>query len=196
MTRIIIILATVVLSATTLSAQIAPGMKYKDLKDLYNPQEYVKSEIDPYSKGWSGLASFVVPGLGQLICGETGRGLAIFAGDVALSTAAKIFADKYRATIVRDANGTPLKDYEGTFVYNDEKAATIWGGALLGVGAAGIAYWIWNIVDARNVARVKNMYYQDLQMSPVEFKVYPSVSYINTTDGFKPVTGMTLSLQF
>ncbi len=36
--------------------------------------------------GWSGFASFVLPGLGQLIDGETGRGLAIIGGDVVLGT--------------------------------------------------------------------------------------------------------------
>ena len=196
MKRILIILVTVVLTATTLSAQVVPGMKYKELKKIYNGKEYVKSEIDPYSKGWSGLASFFVPGLGQLICGETGRGLAVFAGDAALGIATSICADQYKSYIKKDADGNYIKDVQGGYALTDEGAAWKWGGAMIVLAAGNVAYWIWNICDARDVAKVKNMYYQDLQMSPVEFKMYPSVSYIKTADGLRPVTGMTLSLLF
>ena len=196
MKRIVILFAALIVSATSLSAQVAPGMKYKELKKIYNAKEYVKSDIDPYSKGWSGLASFVVPGLGQVICGEAGRGIAIFAGDAALGLAASVCSKKYVSYIKKDDSGNYVKDIEGGYVYTDDKAAWKWGGAMIGIAAANVAYWIWNICDARNVARVKNMYYQDLQMRPVEFKAYPSVSYIHTSNGITPVTGMTMSLQF
>ena len=90
MKRFFIMLAAVVLTATTLSAQIVPGMKYRDLKNMYNPRQYVRNAADPYSKGWSAVASAVVPGLGQMICKETGRGIGILAGDVALSVATHV----------------------------------------------------------------------------------------------------------
>jgi len=196
MKRIVIIIAAIVLTATSLSAQVAPGMKYRELKHMYNPREYVKSDIDPYSKGWSGLASFFVPGLGQLICGETGRGLAVFAGDAALGLATSLCAAKYKSYLMKDPYGNYVEDVEGGYVVTDDKAALKWSTATLVLAAGNVAYWIWNICDARNVARVKNMYYQDLQMRPVEFSMYPSVSYTHTPDGLKPVTGMTLSLQF
>ena len=196
MKRTLLLIAAMLLTAATLSAQVAPGMKYKELKKIYNGKEYVKSDIDPYSKGWSGLASFFVPGLGQLICGEAGRGIAVFAGDAALGIATSICANKYKSYIKKDADGNYIKDVQGGYALTDEGAAWKWGGAMLVLAAGNVAYWIWNICDARDVARVKNMYYQDLQMSPVEFKMYPSVSYINTSDGLKPVAGMTLSLQF
>ena len=60
MKRFFIMLAAVVLTATTLSAQIVPGMKYRDLKNMYNPRQYVRNAADPYSKGWSAVASAVV----------------------------------------------------------------------------------------------------------------------------------------
>ena len=196
MKRIAIIIAAILLTASSLSAQVAPGMKYRELKNMYNPREYVKSDIDPYSKGWSGLASFFVPGLGQLICGETGRGLLVFAGDAALGIATSVCANKYKSYLMKDPQGRYVVDVEGGYVVTDDKAALKWSTATLVLAAGNVAYWIWNICDARNVARVKNMYYQDLQMRPVEFSMYPSVSYTHTPDGLKPVTGMTLSLQF
>jgi hypothetical protein len=90
MKKIVILIAAFVFAASSLSAQVAPRMKYKDLKDTYNPKEYVKSANDPYSPGWSGFASFVLPGLGQVISGETGRGIAFFAGDLAIGVAANL----------------------------------------------------------------------------------------------------------
>ena len=106
MKRIALIVAALALTVASLSAQVVPGMKYRELQDIYNTKEYVKSDIDPYSRGWAGLASFVVPGLGQVICGEAGRGIAIFAGDLALGAAVKLTADKYESYIQKDASGT------------------------------------------------------------------------------------------
>ena len=48
MKKLFIMLAAVVLTATTLSAQVAPGMKYKELKNIYNAKDYVQSSADPY----------------------------------------------------------------------------------------------------------------------------------------------------
>ena len=171
-------------------------MKYRELKDIYNTKEYVKSDIDPYSRGWAGLASFVVPGLGQVICGEAGRGIAIFAGDLALGAAVKLTADKYESYIQKDASGNYIKDVEGGYVMTDDKEAMKWGGAMICLVVGNVAYWIWNICDARMVAKVKNMYYQDLQMRPVEFRAYPSVSSAITSQGIRPVAGLPLSMQF
>ena len=131
-------------------------MKYKDLKDTYNPKEYVKSANDPYSPGWSGFASFVLPGLGQVINGETGRGIAFFAGDLAIGVAADLCADKFMKYVQTDANGKPVKD-GGKYVYTDDAAAGKWAGAIIGVSAVGVANYIWSICDARKVAKVKNM---------------------------------------
>nr|ACA61153.1 TM2 [uncultured microorganism] len=196
MKRIVILFAAVALMATSLSAQVVPGMKYKDLKDIYNHKDYVKSSVDPYSKFWSGLASFAIPGLGQVICGETGRGLAIFGGDLALGLVNSVVADKYLSYAQKDASGEYIKGDDGWYVFTDEQAAKKWGRTLLGTVTATLVYDIWNICDARKVAKVKNMYYQDLQGRAVEFNLYPSVNYAMTSNGAQPVAGMTLSMQF
>lgn len=196
MKKILVLLAAVALTATTLSAQVVPGMKYKDLKDRYNAKYYEKSSIDPYSTFWTGLASFAVPGLGQVIAGETGRGIAVFAGDAAFSLAGYLVANKALDYVQKDANGKPVKDEKGELIVTDEKNFKKYAGALIGVGLGNAIYWIWNICDARKVAKVKNMYYQDLGGRAMEFNVYPSVDLAMTADGTTPVAGMTLSLQF
>ncbi|MBQ6044526.1 MAG: hypothetical protein IJL42_03270 [Bacteroidales bacterium] len=196
MKRILVLIAAFVFTATAVSAQVAPRMKYKELKDSYNSKEYVKSANDPYSPGWSGFASFVLPGLGQAINGETGRGIAFFAGDLAIGVAANLCADKFMKYVQTDANGKPLK-IDGKYVYTDDAAAGKWAGAIIGVSAIGVANYIWNICDARKVAKVKNMYYQDLAgKHAVGLDLYPSFDYAMTGEGARVVPGMTLSLQF
>lgn len=197
MKKLLIMLAAVVLTAATLSAQVAPGMKYRELKNLYNARDYVPSSVDPYSKGWAGAASFFVPGLGQAVCGEVGRGFAFFGGEIAFDVVGSVFANKMLSYVQKDANGKYVTDSNGHYVYTDEKAARNWALAIAGVGVANLAYLIWDICDARKVAKVKNMYYQDLMgVRAMEVNLYPSVDLAMTANGTKPVAGFTLSMQF
>lgn len=196
MKRIIVFLAAVVLMGSTLSAQVAPGMKYKELKDIYRSRDYVKSIGDPYSPFWSGIASMAVPGLGQLICGETGRGLGIIAGDIVLAGGAYFCADKFMSYAQKDANGEYIRDDKGNVVMTDEDAAKKWGFGLLGICLGGAVYDLWNIFDAVKVAKVKNMYYNDLQRHSMQMDLYPTVDYALTAQGYAPVAGLTLSMKF
>ena len=99
--------------------------------------------------------------------------------------------------VQKDANGKYVTDANGHYVYTDEKAARNWALAIAGVGVANLAYLIWDICDARKVATVKNMYYQDLMgVRAMEVNLYPSVDLAMTANGTKPVAGFTLSMQF
>ena len=197
MKRLFIILAAAIMAATTLSAQVAPGMKYRDLKNIYNAKDYVKSSNDPYMSGLYGLASAVVPGLGQIISGEVGRGIAVIAGDAAFGVAATACVYKFLDYVEKDANGNYMKGEDGLFVVTDENAAKKWGLGLIGVAAGNMIYWVWNICDAVKVTKIKNMYFQDLNGGrAMEFNMYPSVDIAMTSMGTAPVAGMTLSLQF
>lgn len=192
----LVLLAAAVLMGSTLSAQVVPGMKYKELKDIYSSRDYVKSIGDPYSPFWSGIASMAVPGMGQLICGETGRGLGIIAGDIALSAGAYYCAQKFMSYAQKDADGNYVKDENGNVVMTDEEAAKKWAFGFVGVLFAGLGYDIWNIFDAVKVAKVKNMYYNDLQRRTMEMGLYPTFDYAMTATGTAPVAGLTLSVKF
>ena len=197
MKRLLIILAAAVMTATTLSAQVAPGMKYRDLKDIYNARDYVKSSNDPYASGLYGLASAVVPGLGQIISGEVGRGIGVIAGDAAFGVAATVCVYKFLDYVEKDANGNYIKGDDGLFVVTDESAAKKWGLGLIGLSVGNMVYWVWNICDAVKVAKVKNMYFQDLNGGrAVEINMYPSVDIAMTSMGAAPVAGMTFALSF
>ena len=196
MKRIIVLLAAVVLMGSTLSAQVVPGMKYRDLKDIYRSRDYVKSVGDPYSPFWSGIASMAVPGLGQLISGETGRGLGIIAGDIAIGAGVYYTVGKFSDCVQKDADGNFMKDDKGELIITDEAGAKKWGLAFLGVACVALGYDIWNIFDAVKVAKVKNMYYNDLQRRTMEMNLYPTLDYAMTATGAAPVAGMTLSVKF
>ena len=56
---------------------------------------------------------------------------------------------------------------------------------------------IWSIVDAVRVAKVKNMYEQDLRKKySLDVDLYPSVNYVQTSGGVKPTAGLSLALKF
>ena len=151
---------------------VVPGMMYRQIKDLYDYKEYVTEGSDRYSPGWSGVASFFIPGLGQVVCGEVGRGLAWWGGSVACSTA--------------------------TIVLSLVTAYSSYGDFLFFAAASGVvAIKVCSIVDGVRVAKVKNMYNQDLKkVYALDVDLYPSVNYISTTSGIKPTAGLTLALKF
>lgn len=166
MKKFIVLLAVLVLGCNLVQAQVAP--KYSELKKMYNPREYVKMSTDPYSPIWAGAASFLMPGLGQMVCDEVGRGIAFFAGEMALASAT------------------------ATFGYAAEYSETC--AVLCIVSAiATIAVDIWSIVDATHVAKVKNMYRQDVLAKQTSVSLYPSVNYAPGSN-FAP--GLTLAVNF
>ena len=79
MKRFLLIL-TVLFIGYSASAQtpegIQPGMKYKDLKEYYDYKDYVKMPDQYRSPAGAGVASYLIPGLGEMICGSGWRGTA------------------------------------------------------------------------------------------------------------------------
>lgn len=156
--------------ARTPAEGIEPGMKYRHIKKLYDPKMYSRGLVQNYNPGWSGVASYFIPGLGQMVCGEVGRGFAFLGGSVVGVTLLSIGS-------VADADA---------------------GVILAFVGLAGyLTSNIWSIVDAVQVAKIKNMYEQDLYRNySMKMDLYPSVQCVQTPAGFRPAAGMTFALSF
>lgn len=151
------------------SLAVAPMMKYKEMAKVYDYRLYQKSLYDRYSPAGSGIASFFIPGLGQMICGEWGRGFAWLGGHVGCSILTSLSAIAESETL-----------------------------ALMGLAGV-LAIDICSIVDGVRVAKVKNMYMEDLRRSGyygLDVDLYPSVNYVRTTSGVQPTAGMTLALRF
>lgn len=144
-------------------------MKYKEMAKVYDYRLYQKSLYDRYSPAGSGIASFFIPGLGQMICGEWGRGLAYLGGHVGCTILTSLSAIAESDTL-----------------------------ALMGLAGV-LAIDICSIVDGVRVAKVKNMYMEELRKSGyygLDVDLYPSVNYVRTTSGVQPTAGMTLALRF
>ena len=151
------------------SLAVAPMMKYKEMAKVYDYRLYQKSLYDRYSPAGSGVASFFIPGLGQMICGEWGRGFAWLGGHVGCYMLTGISAIGESDTLV-----------------------------LMSIAGL-LAIDICSIVDGVRVAKVKNMYMEDLRKSGyygLDVDIYPSVNYVRTTSGVQPTAGMTLALRF
>lgn len=151
------------------SLAVTPMMKYKEMAKVYDYRLYQKSLYDRYSPAGSGVASFFIPGLGQMICGEWGRGFAWLGGHVGCYMLTGISAIAESDTLV-----------------------------LMGIAGL-LAIDICSIVDGVRVAKVKNMYMEDLRRSGyygLDVDLYPSVNYVHTASGIQPTAGMTLALRF
>ena len=160
------------------NGEIYEGMKYRELKGLYNHRYYIPEIWDPYSRGWAGVASFFIPGLGQGVCGEWGRGACIFLANMGIATLAEVGV----------LAGAELDNPNGPY--------TLALAAMAGM----VAFDIWNIIDAVNVAKVKNMYYQDLRKmrSSMDIKMEPFLTYTpsNSSGGSQAAAGLALKVSF
>lgn len=159
-----------------------PGQKYSLNKRYYSPRDYMPKSGDPYNPAIAGVASYFVPGLGQMISGEVGRGFAYL-------------GSTYGAYFVA---GVGLGMIAGSSLqYYDEVQIAV--GSLLALAGlgGGITLNILSIVDAVKVAKVNNMYLRDLRDNYVNIQLKP---FIGTPDILSPVknhpVGMTLSLSF
>ena len=147
---------------------VTPDLRYRDMAKLYDFRHYTRSVYDNYSPAGSGIASFFIPGLGQMLCDEWGRGFAWWGGSVGC----------YLVTCVAALSDAPM---------------------LMLMSAAGLLVVdIAAIVDGVRVAKVKNMYLNDLRAAGYAFDVdlYPSVNYVKTNTGVQPTAGLTLAFKF
>lgn len=159
---------------------VVEGMKYREYKDFYETKYYVPQPGDPYSRAGVGIASFFIPGLGEFIDGEWVRGLAFLGGNVGLGLLGITQVSSYV-----DKNGNTIYNVNGLF----------WA-----IQAARLALNIWSICDAVHIAKVKNMYYQDLrgQRASFDLNVEPYITYAQTGTfgGPQPVAGLSMRVSF
>lgn len=158
---------------------IRPGMKYRQYRKLYKASDYVRMPGDRYSPVVGGLCSFLIPGLGQAVNGDFGRGLAFFGGTVA----------GYMAMGV----GIGMLDSY------DEGAGTA-GSVLVTVGGAAVlGVAIWSIIDGVQHAKIKNMYLRDIVgISSLDISLNPYIA--STAAPFSPdaspAFGLSLNVTF
>ena len=167
-------------------ADIVPGMKYRELKHLYNYKDYVSGYGERWNPALMGVCSWIIPGLGQMITGEVGRGFAWLGGSLGCYVMMGIGSGLMTSSYYETANGE---------VYI-ESTSTAGTALVLTSCLSLLAVNICAIVDACRVAKVKNMYDQDLRRRNYSFEFHPSVNYIRTHNGFHPAPGLTFAMKF
>ena len=192
MKKLFITVLVTVMAFATASAQQSEKVRYSEIKGNYNPKEYVAQATDPYHVGWYEAASFFIPGIGQLLSGETWRGLAFIGGEAILVSVITTAAENVTNVAITNESGFLTG-------YTDPKVGKRNMAVLLTALGVDLGLSIWSSIDARNVAKVKNMYYQDLinGKKPVELSFVPTVSLAPDLSGsLQPCAGVSMQLKF
>jgi len=155
---------------------IQEGMRYRDLKSLYNRRDYANLNDPYYGIGRSWL-NLLVPGLAQYTMGEPGLGTRyLLLGGVAplvLTTSGYVIAEE-------------VEEYELGIIMS-----------LTGV-AMSLTFKILSISNAQRVAKVKSLYLHDMglkQSQPYSFQFSPMLipTLQSTKVGFAPGVGMRVT---
>lgn len=172
---------------------IYPGMKYRQYKKYYKASDYVSMPQDRYSPVVGGVCSFLIPGLGQMINGDVGRGFKFFGCAAASSLVMIIGSSIY----------TPVTDYysSGNYSYSNTYYQLSTGGTILVlVGVAGmLATDIWAIIDGIQHAKIKNMYMRDIRgLSSLDIRLNPYIASVAGAGGHgvSPAVGLSLNVTF
>lgn len=186
----LILIAALLMAAFTANAQYASAPKYKELKNVYNHHEYFQSEDDPYSVPWAGVFGFFVPGSSQLVMKEPVRGLIFLGSTFICSQVISSAGDNILENLTTDS--------EGNLTFKDPAQAGKDLKLMLGAGVVELGIAIWSCIDAKKVAKVKNLYYRDMTSGkkPVKFNVDPYLSYTPTSNSTAPVAGVSMRLSF
>ena len=158
---------------------VLEGLRYKELKHIYNPKMYIRQFDDKYGPGWLGVASYFIPGLGQAIEGEWWRAAGFFFGNVMLAGLTSAGIDAHYTSVP----GSSITDAD----FDISTASVI-------CALANVGLHIWSIVDAVRIAKVKNMYVQDLRaqrgLAGFDVKLEPSPAHA----GFTPAAGLSFKV--
>lgn len=166
---------------------VAPS--YKQIKMDYNYHMYVPQPSDPYNPTVSGLCSWLIPGLGQMVCGETGRGLGFMGG----------YLGCYLVVGIGSAQLVSSPYYSPSSYYENNNGGRSSGGLLMVVGLIGmVAVDIWSIVDATHVAKVKDMYISDMRSktSSLKLELSPYVDQISMNNEIVRPVGLSMKVKF
>jgi hypothetical protein len=160
---------------------------YSINKDKFDSHQYIPEYGDPYNPAVSGICSLIVPGLGQMMCGETGRGLAFMGGFAGCTVLFVAGAVQFTSNNFRDYS------YSG---YSGNSGNSGVGVMLMGIGGMA-AIEIWSIFDAVKVAKVNNMYIRSLRRtSSLKLEMSPYVDHISITNQISNPIGMTMRVKF
>jgi len=175
----VILLSVIMIGLVAANSQ---AQRYSINKLNYDSRQYIPEPWDAYNPALCGVASLFIPGLGQIIGGETGRGLAFFGGSVACQI---VMLSGYGSL------------YNNSVTMNGYSSSRSAGGIML-IGAAGwVAISIWSIFDAVDVAKVNSMYVRDLRKrSQLRLEMSPYIDQLSINNQLSTPVGLTMRVKF
>ena len=162
-------------------AQYAEYDNFSTLKKQYNGSSYTPQNGDIYDPPTVAILSLLIPGCGQFITKEPGRGM-FFTGAALTSVGVYIYCRNKSSEYTYD-----YSVYGHQTVKEPSKSY-----AYIGISAlfAYIAIAAWSYYDAYQIARVKNLYHREVRLTPV-------VSLMKTeTNTMAPFAGASISFVF
>lgn len=167
---------------------------YKEKRNYYKNVPYQYDYMDRLNPWLSSLASYFLPGLGQIVSGETGRGLAFMGGTVACQVVALIGLAGLSHSSTNNNYYTGYGGYSYYYYNNNDNNETLYAAMLVGGLISTVGVYIWNIVDAYQVAKINNLYARDLRKSHLSIQLSPSVLPTKTYASNSYAFGATLSI--
>lgn len=177
-------------------------LRYNDLKKFYDKKYYSDLKNPRYSPARAWL-SFLIPGLAQYTMKEPGLGtlhllMSYVVGGGLMATGAGLAATStYSVYVPSTSRYSP-----GYYQPRVDSGKQIAGIVLSCTGAAlFLAFDIASICNAVNIAKVKSLYYDDLEdykkvNAPVSVKFAPYLDYAYTSSGYKICPSLGLRLTF
>lgn len=175
----IIIISFIIFGCVSFGAQ---AQTYQINKQNYNHVMYTRMPGDPYNPALMGIAS-TISGLGQILSGETKRGLAFMGGTYAA----------YGLGILA-LNSSYTQSGELEEILSDVYVRFLGAGLIAGA----VILNVWSIFDAVKVAKVNNMYFQDMRgnLRSVKVELNPFLSNNNYLGQTNTSAGFTLKITF
>jgi hypothetical protein len=167
MKKILVIMTGLIILHSACDAQ------YKLNKTRYDYHVYSYQMGDPYNPPVMSLASVFIPGLGQIIEGESLRGFCFLGGSLSLAVIKRaVIWNRHYSYTFQDVIGQSNR-----------------------IGQ--VVLRVWSAIDASRVAKVNDLAFRDKYNSPVSLKILP---YPDLSDQYgilrtNPV-GITLIVSF
>jgi hypothetical protein len=155
--------------------------QYKVNRLKYDYHDYSRSTGDRYDPIVAGVTSSLLPGLGQVISGEPGRGLVFFGTYAGCATI-------YIIGLVR------TYDILGAGISGEDVKEGGISMMLMG-GTATLGILVWSVVDAVRVAKVNNLAWRDKKLSS-DIDIEPFLNFESYTQNPSYQTGVTFRLTF
>ena len=125
---------------------IAADAKYRINRTMYDHHEFSYIKGDPYRPPVACITSLLMPGTGQIMCGELGRGIGVIGGCIGSGVITYCGLEMF-------AHAIPTSEWEPV-----KPGQALGGLGLVLAGVIGYVYTdIWSAVDASRVAKVNDL---------------------------------------